>query len=102
MIAVRAKEGVISIEDDKPEAITAVKGEMHKYDNIRIEILPKKYPQGYEKMIITMGTGKEVPSGGLPHDVGVSVHNVGTAFAIYEADRQFEVVVQPPGGSGPA
>jgi electron transport complex protein RnfC len=44
-----------------------------------------KYPQGGEKQLIKALTGREVPSGGLPIDVGVVVHNVGTAFAVYEA-----------------
>lgn len=44
-----------------------------------------KYPQGGEKQLIKTVLGKEVPSGGLPMDVGVVVHNVGTLLAIYEA-----------------
>lgn len=83
--AVGAKKGVIGIEEDKEDSIKNMKLASSGYKDIEISVLPKKYPQGYEKMLITAITGKEVPSGGLPHDVGVSVHNVGTCLAIYEA-----------------
>ncbi|MCP3683736.1 MAG: electron transport complex subunit RsxC [bacterium] len=86
--ATGAKEGVIVIEDDKIDAIRYMKMAASRYKDIRVVVLPKVYPQGYEKRLITAVTGKEVPSGGLPHDVGVSVHNVGTCFAVYEAVRE--------------
>lgn len=84
-IAVGARESVIGIEEDKPEAISRISAAAAKIKNMRVEVLPKVYPQGYEKMLITAVTGKEVPSGGLPHDIGVSVHNTGTCFSLYEA-----------------
>ncbi|NLB35588.1 MAG: electron transport complex subunit RsxC [Elusimicrobia bacterium] len=84
-ISVGAQEAVICIEDDKPEAIKAMRAAAEKKENIRLEVLPKIYPQGCEKMLITKVTGLEVPSGGLPHDVGVTVHNTGTCLALYEA-----------------
>jgi len=52
---------------------------------IRVQLLKTKYPQGGEKMLITAVTGREVPSGGLPMDVGCVVQNVGTFIAIAEA-----------------
>ncbi len=85
METVGAERGFIGIEDDKPEAISMMKGQKGRNRGIDIKVLPKVYPQGYEKMLITALTGREVPSGGLPHDVGVSVHNVSTALAVYEA-----------------
>jgi electron transport complex protein RnfC len=81
--ATGAEKGIIGIEDDKPDAAAAMKRAAGK--NIEVVILPKVYPQGYEKMLITAITGREVPSGGLPHDVGVSVHNVRTSKAVFDA-----------------
>jgi electron transport complex protein RnfC len=83
--AVGAEKGIIGIEDDKKTAIENIKRAAWKHNHIEVAVLPKVYPQGYEKMLITQISGREVPSGGLPHDVGVSVHNVGTCVAMYEA-----------------
>ena len=47
--------------------------------------LPVKYPQGAEKQLIKALTGREVPAGGLPMDVGALVNNVGTAYAVAQA-----------------
>ena len=84
-IAVGAEKGIIGIEEDKEEAINNIKKAVKGQSDIEVLILPKIYPQGYEKMLITAAVKKEVPSGGLPHDIGASVHNVGTCFAIYDA-----------------
>lgn len=81
--ATGAQKGIIGIEDDKPEAAAAMRRASGK--NIEVAVFPKIYPQGYEKMLITSITGREVPSGGLPHDVGVSVHNIKTAHSVYRA-----------------
>jgi len=77
----------LGIEDNKKEAINIMKNSLHKLglDKVKIVVLKTKYPQGGEKQLIKVITGREVPSGGLPFDVGVLVHNVGTAYAIYEA-----------------
>jgi electron transport complex protein RnfC len=92
--AVGAEKGIIGIEDDKKDAIGRMKLVSGKYKNIEIKILPKVYPQGYEKMLVTAVTGKEVPSGGLPHDVGVSIHNVGTCLAICEAVNEGKPLIE--------
>lgn len=80
------KAGYIGIEGDKPEAIAAL-GNASSGTGIRVISLKKKYPQGAEKTLIKSILGKEVPSGGLPMDIGVVVQNVGTAVAIYNAVR---------------
>lgn len=80
------KEGHIGIEDDKPAAIEAMKKAVSG-TGIRISVLEKKYPQGAEKQLIKSILGREVPSGGLPMDIGVVVQNVGTAVAVYNAVR---------------
>ncbi|MEA3506956.1 MAG: electron transport complex subunit RsxC [Elusimicrobiota bacterium] len=81
--AVGSEKGIIGIEDDKPEAAAAMSRAAGK--DMEVAVLPKIYPQGYEKMLITSLTGREVPSGGLPHDAAVSVHNVKTALAVFKA-----------------
>ena len=80
------REGHIGIEDDKPVATDAIR-KAASGTNIRVVALKKKYPQGAEKQLIKSITGKEVPSGGLPMDVGIIVQNVGTAVAVYNAVR---------------
>ena len=75
-------KGYIGIEANKPDAITALKA--LKDDKIEIVPLKTKYPQGSEKHLIKAVTGREVPSGGLPADVGAIVMNVDTAYQIAE------------------
>ncbi len=77
---------VIGIEDNKPQAIEAV-GMAAKDSNIEVVSFPTKYPSGGEKQLIQILTGKEVPSGKIPADIGIVVQNVGTAVAAYEAVR---------------
>lgn len=79
-----ASTAYIGIEDNKPDAIVAMKKACEGTD-IKVAILPAKYPQGSEKMLIKVITGKEVPSGKLPMDVGVVVQNVGTVIAVGDA-----------------
>lgn len=75
----------VGIEDNKPDAIEAF-GKA----GVRVEILRVKYPQGAEKQLIKAVTGREVPVGGLPLDIGVVVQNVGTAAAVAQAVRDGE------------
>ena len=78
------KEGHIGIEDNKPEAVSALKAHLGKEDGIIIDVLPAKYPQGAEKQLIYAVTGREVPSGGLPAAVGCAVFNAATCKAIHD------------------
>ena len=78
------KEGHIGIEDNKPEAISALKTHLNKDDGIVVDVLPAKYPQGAEKQLIYAVTGREVPSGGLPAAVGCAVFNAATCKAIHD------------------
>ena len=75
---------LIGIEDNKPEAISAIKRACKGCD-IEVRVVPTKYPSGGEKQLIQLLTGKEVASGQLPAQVGVVCQNVGTAFAIKRA-----------------
>lgn len=79
-----AVETLIGVEDNKPEAIAALK-KAAAGTNIEIVQFPTKYPSGGEKQLIQILTGKEVVSGQLPADIGVVVQNIGTTEAIYKA-----------------
>jgi electron transport complex protein RnfC len=85
MKALGVEKGMVGIERNKPDAISYFQELCNSEANITVYPLRVKYPQGGEKQLIKALTGREVPSGGLPIDVGVVVHNVGTAFAVYEA-----------------
>lgn len=75
----------IGIEHNKPEAIDKLKATAKNFSGVEIHVLQTKYPQGAEKQLIKAITGREVPSGKLPIDVGCIVNNVCTALAVYEA-----------------
>ncbi|MDD5644296.1 MAG: electron transport complex subunit RsxC [bacterium] len=84
----KAEKCLIAIEDNKKDAISLLRQKLASMDNaegFEILSLKVKYPQGAEKQLIYALTGKKVPSGGLPMDVSVLVHNISTVFAIYEA-----------------
>lgn len=87
MKAAGAPKGIIGIEDNKPEAIESMRDAAKNDDNIEIQALETKYPQGGEKMLIEALISREVPAGGLPLDVGVVVNNTSTAAAVADAIR---------------
>ena len=78
-------KGYIGIEENKPDAITAMKKACQGISSLEVIGLQTKYPQGAEKTLISVICGQEIPSGGLPMDVGVVVQNVGTVVAIANA-----------------
>jgi electron transport complex protein RnfC len=82
--AVGAKTVVIGVEDNKPDAIAALRFATNGAE-VEIAVLKTHYPQGAEKQLIWAVTGRAVPRGQLPAAVGVLVHNVGTAVAVVEA-----------------
>lgn len=77
----RPERCVIAVEDNKPEAIAALR-EAVNGTQIEIAVIPTKYPSGGEKQLIRVITGQEVPSGGIPADIGVMCQNIGTAVAV--------------------
>ncbi|WP_339722991.1 electron transport complex subunit RsxC [uncultured Paraglaciecola sp.] len=81
----KPKHVLIGIENNKPEAIEAMQVACRENPNYRICSVPTKYPAGGEKQLIQVLTNREVPAKGLPVDVGVIMHNVGTCFAIADA-----------------
>jgi Na+-translocating ferredoxin:NAD+ oxidoreductase subunit C len=87
MQALGVVKGYIGIEENKPDAIKHLNSLLQNHSPIKIEVVPLacKYPQGAEKTLIKAILNREVPSGGLPMDVGVVVQNVGTVAAVAEA-----------------
>ena len=83
--AVGAKKGVIVIEDNKPDAIALMQEKTAGCSNMEVVAAKTKYPQGAEKMLIKRVTGRQVPRGGLPADVGCVVSNISTTKAIADA-----------------
>lgn len=104
MKALGAEKGIIGIESNKPDALRVMSQALAERDAAEIRVVPlqTKYPQGAEKMLIRAATGRKVPAGGLPMDVGVVNHNVATALAIARALKQgrplIERVVTVTGG----
>lgn len=85
MRAINVKEGIIAIEDNKPDAIEAMRKACQGREGVRVQVLKTKYPQGGEKQLIEAVTGRQVPSGGLPIQAGVIVMNVATCAAVADA-----------------
>ena len=92
---IKAKQCIIAIEDNKPEAIEAVVDavESDGGGNIRVQVVPTIYPSGGERQLIKLVTGMEVPINGLPSDIQVLCHNVATAYAVYRAVYQDEPLI---------
>lgn len=82
-----AKRTVIAIEDNKPEALEAMRAAAAAHPGIHVLRVPSRYPMGSEKQLVTTVTGREIPAGKLSAEIGVSVHNVGTALAVCRAVR---------------
>ncbi|MCU0461977.1 MAG: electron transport complex subunit RsxC [Bacteroidales bacterium] len=97
MKALNVNKAMIGIENNKRDAIGHMTKLATAFKGITVHPLKVKYPQGAEKQLIKALINREVPSGRLPLDINTVVHNVGTAFAVYEAVQKnkplFERVV---------
>ena len=93
--ALHAKQCLIGIEDNKPDSIRELQDALTAQEKTLIEVVtvPTRYPAGGEKQLIKTLTGIEVPSNGLPIDVGIVCHNVGTAVAIARAINHGEPLI---------
>jgi len=94
MKALNVPKAMVGIEANKPDAVSHLQSLAKSYSGIEVQPLKVKYPQGGEKQLIKALTGCEVPSGGLPIDIGAVVHNVGTALAVYEAVQKNKPLVE--------
>jgi Na+-translocating ferredoxin:NAD+ oxidoreductase subunit C len=103
MKALKVSRVMIGIENNKQDAIDHLTKLATGFQGITVHALKVKYPQGAEKQLIKALINREVPSSRLPLDVNTVVHNVGTAFAVYEAVQKnkplFERVVTITGKS---
>lgn len=91
--AIKAPKCLIGVEDNKPASIRALRQAAQADPRIEVVVVPTKYPQGGEKQLIMALTGKEVPSLGLPLDIGIVCHNVGTAAAVWRAVTQAQPLI---------
>ncbi len=87
MRALHATRCAIAVEEDKPEARNAVRDALRRSygADIEVAVVPAVYPQGGERQLIETLTGRAVPRDGLPLDIGIVCHNVGTAAAVADA-----------------
>ncbi len=101
MKALDVDKAIIGIENNKLDAIAHMTSQAEHYPGIEVQGLKVKYPQGGEKQLIQALINREVPSGGLPIDVGAVVFNVGTLLSTYQAIQKnkplFERVVTVTG-----
>jgi len=93
--ALGAERCIIGLENDKHSAYRALREQVQNTgaDFIEVVQVPTVYPAGGEKQLIQVLIGKEVPAGGLPIDIGVVCHNVGTAYAVYRAIENDEPLI---------
>lgn len=94
MKALGVTKAIIGIENNKPDAIAAMKNLISGIEGVQVQGLKVRYPQGGEKQLIHALLKREVPSGKLPIEVGCVVHNVGTALAVYEAVQKSKPLVE--------
>ncbi|MGY6276510.1 electron transport complex subunit RsxC [Methylomonas sp. MgM2] len=81
----QAPEAMIGIEDNKPEAYEAMRQACLEYPNIKVMQVPTRYPMGWDRQMLRYLTGWEIPADGRATDIGVVIHNVATAHAVYKA-----------------
>jgi len=93
--ALNARQVVIGVEDNMPKAVESLQLSLDEAgeDTIRVTPVPTIYPAGGEKQLIYALAGEEVPSQGLPIDLGIVCHNVGTAAAVARALLQGEPLI---------
>ena len=94
MAVLEPKRAVLAVEDNKSEAVGILKKQMETFPGIELLILPTRYPQGAEKQLIQAVTGRQVPPGALPKDVGCAVFNAATFASIYKAVYEGEPVTR--------
>ncbi len=83
--ALQVENVLFAIENNKPDAIAAMQQAAADYPQVQVVGLPTRYPMGSEKHLVQTLTGKETPARGLTADIGIVVHNVATALAVYDA-----------------
>jgi electron transport complex protein RnfC len=92
--ATGAAVALVGIEDNKPEAIAAMRKAAAAFPEVKIRPVPARYPMGSDKQLIQTLTGKEVPADARAAEVGVLVHNVSTCAAVHKAIRLGQPLVE--------
>ena len=87
MHAIGATQALVGIEDNKPEAIVAMRAAAKPFPEVKIRPVPTRYPMGSDRQLIITLTGREVPADARAAEVGVLVHNVSTCAAVHQAVR---------------
>lgn len=87
-------KGVVVVENNKPEVIAAMEQACQGHDRVYVQPVKTKYPQGGERSLITVITGKHLKLGMLPADAGCVVDNVATIYAIYRAVKFNEPLME--------
>lgn len=87
-------KGVVVVENNKPKAIAAMEQACQGHDRVYVQPVKTKYPQGGERSLITVITGKHLKLGMLPADAGCVVDNVATIYAIYRAVKFNEPLME--------
>lgn len=82
-----AAKAIVAIEDNKPDAFAAMTAAAQAYPQISVVQVPTRYPMGWDRQLIRYLMGQEVPAESRSTDVGVTMHNVGTAYATHRALR---------------
>lgn len=94
--ALHAKNCVIAIEDNKPKAIAAMQSALKQHRDsadTQFVVIPTRYPTGSEKQLIQIISKQQVPQNGLPIDIGIVMHNIGTAYAVGRAINHGEPLI---------
>ncbi|EPE7840426.1 electron transport complex subunit RsxC, partial [Yersinia enterocolitica] len=94
MYLLQPQQVLMGIEDNKPEAITALQHALRGQDKIQLRLIPTKYPSGGAKQLTKILTGKEVPFGKHSSSIGVLMQNVGTVVAIKRAVIDDEPLIE--------
>ncbi|EQB8080027.1 TPA: electron transport complex subunit RsxC [Yersinia enterocolitica] len=94
MYLLQPQQVLMGIEDNKPEAITALQHALRGQDKIQLQVIPTKYPSGGAKQLTKILTGKEVPFGKHSSSIGVLMQNVGTVVAIKRAIIDDEPLIE--------
>ena len=90
----RPEEVVIAIEDNKPKAIKAIEKALKGANDISLRVIPTKYPSGASDQLVQVLTGLEIPQGKRTIEMGIVMHNVGTAFAVKRAVMDDEPLIE--------
>ncbi len=90
----KPKRVLIGIEDNKPQAIDAMRQAVEAVgEDFEVVGVPTRYPAGGAKQLIRVLTGKEIPAAKRSPEMGVQCFNVATAYTAWRAIALGEPVI---------